>query len=220
MNNFVFFSFIFRFKKNETKLHILVNNAGVALIQERQTTKDGLELQMGINHFGHFLLTKLLLDTIKNAAPARIINVSSLAHVLGTIDRDDLQMEKFYFRWSAYGQSKLANILFSRELAKRLQGTNVTVNSLHPGIVDTDIYDGINFIDRLLFPPRIFMKTPKSGAQTQIMLAVDPDLVNVSGRYFADCAIASESSEAQSDETAAWLWQESERVTQPFLDKS
>lgn len=200
-------------------MHILINNAGVALIQERRTTKDGLEMQIGINHFGHFLLTNLLLDTIKNSAPARIITVSSLAHIFGSIDRDDLQMKKSYFRWAAYAQSKLANILFTRKLAKRLRGTNVTANSLHPGIVDTEIYDNFNVLDRLLFPPRIFMKTPKSGAQTSIMLAVDPDVANVSGKYFADCAIATESLAAQSDKTAAWLWHESERVTQNFSKK-
>lgn len=102
-------------------------------IPERQTTKDGLEMQIGTNHFGHFLLTNLLLDMIKASAPARIINVSSLAHTFGKINREDIQSEKSYARWQAYGQSKLANILFTRELAKRLKGTNVTVNSLHPG---------------------------------------------------------------------------------------
>lgn len=131
---FLFFSFSFcSFKKCETQLHILINNAGVMAIPERQITKDGFEMQIGTNHLGHFLLTNLLLDTIKASAPARIINVSSLAHTFGKINCDDIQSEKSYARWTAYGQSKLANILFSRELAKRLKGTNVNVNSLHPG---------------------------------------------------------------------------------------
>ncbi|KAJ6649595.1 Retinol dehydrogenase 11, partial [Pseudolycoriella hygida] len=204
--------FVKEFKENETELHILINNAGVAMIPERRITSDGLELHIGINHFGHFLLTNLLMEMIKNSAPARIITVSSLGHFLGTIDREDLQMEQSYFKWSAYFQSKLANILFTRELAKRLRGTNVTANSLHPGIVDTHIYDGFTDID-LIFFPKIIRKTPKSGAQTSIMLAVDPGVANVSGKYFSDCAIAIESIEAQNDELATWLWKESERIT-------
>lgn len=197
----------------------MINNAGVAVIQNRQTTKNGLELQIGINHFGHFLLTNLLLDTIKNSAPARIINVSSLAHIFGTIYEKDLNLKKSYYKWNAYYQSKLANVLFSRELSKLLHGTNVTVNSLHPGIVDTEIYDHMTLADRLMLPPRIFMKTPKSGAQTTIMLAVDPDIANVTGKYFADCQIAYESTAARDDETAAWLWNESQRITQSFLQE-
>lgn len=185
-------------------------------LSERQTTKDGLEMQIGTNHFGHFYLTKLLLDMMKGSAPARIITVSSIAHVFGTIHRDDLQSEKSYSKWDAYNQSKLANILFTRELAKRLNGTNVTANSLHPGVVQTELLSGLTWMDRLMLPPTIFMKTPKSGAQTSIMLAVDPDLANVTGKYFADCAIASESWKGRSDDDATWLWDESERIIQTF----
>lgn len=202
-----------RFKKCETKLHILMNNAGVMAIPGRQTTKDGLELQIGTNHFGHFLLTNLLLDLLKASAPARIINVSSLAHKFGQINRDDIQSEQYYHRWSAYGQSKLANILFTRELAKRLEGTNVTANSLHPGAVATELGRHLGILHYLALPMQVVVKTPRSGAQTQIMLAVDPDLDNVTGKYFADCAIANETKAAQDDDTAAWLWEESERVT-------
>lgn len=179
----------------------------------RETTKDGLEMQIGTNHFGHFLLTNLLLDTIKASAPARIINVSSLAHKFGKIHRDDLQLEKSYNRWTSYGQSKLANILFTRELAKRLRGTNVTVNSLHPGAVATELGRHMGFLQYLALPIRIFVKTPKSGAQTTIFLAVDPDLDTVSGRYFVDCAVATESKAAQCDDTAEWLWKISEEIT-------
>lgn len=125
-----FLNVIFSFKKIENKLHILINNAGVMAVAERQTTADGLELQMGTNHFGHFLLTNLLLDLIKSSAPARIINVSSMGHIMGKIEMDDFQSEKSYDKWTVYGTSKLANILFSRALAKRLNGTGVTVNSL------------------------------------------------------------------------------------------
>lgn len=182
-------------------------------INDRQTTQDGLEMQIGTNHFGHFLLTNLLLDTIKLSTPARIINVSSIGHKMGRINRDDLQSEKSYSKWPAYFQSKLANILFTRELANRLNGTNVTVNSLHPGAVRTELARNLAIMQYVALPIQVFTKTPKSGAQTSIMLAVDPDLESVSGKYFADCAIAKETKAAQCDTTAAWLWDVSEQVT-------
>lgn len=141
-------------------------------IPKRQTTKDGLEMQIGTNHFGHFLLTNLLLDVIKASAPARIINVSSLAHKFGKINRADIQLEKSYSRWPAYGQSKLANILFTRELAKRLKGTNVTVNSLHPGAVRTELGRHLGILHYLALPFQALVKTPKSGAQTQVGLFI------------------------------------------------
>lgn len=182
-------------------------------ISGRQTTKDGLELQIGTNHFGHFLLTNLLLDLIKASAPARIINVSSVGHKWGHINRDDLQSEKSYSRFKAYSQSKLANVLFTRELAKRLNGTGVLANSLHPGAVRTELGRHLGIIHYLALPFQMFVKTPVSGAQTTIMLAVDPELDNVTGKYFADCAIAPEAKQAKCDETAEWLWTTSERVT-------
>lgn len=182
-------------------------------VNERETTKDGFEMQIGTNHFGHFLLTNLLLDTIKLSAPARIINVSSMAHKWGTINRNDLQLEKSYSKWPAYCQSKLANVLFTRELANRLKGTNVTVNSLHPGAVRTELARNLPVMKIAMLPFRVFTKTPTSGAQTSIMLAVDTNLDGVTGRYFADCAIAKECKAAQCDETAAWLWEISEQLT-------
>jgi NAD(P)-dependent dehydrogenase (short-subunit alcohol dehydrogenase family) len=124
--------FVRKFQEIESRLHILVCNAGIMAIP-RSTTNDGFEMQFGVNHLGHFLLTNLLLDMLKMNAPSRIVVVSSLAHKIGKINKEDLMGEKSYGKWSAYGQSKLANILFSNELAKRLEGTGVTVNSLHPG---------------------------------------------------------------------------------------
>jgi len=205
--------FVEDFKKCESKLHILINNAGVMAINTRETTKDGLEMQIGTNHFGHFLLTNLLLDTIKASAPARIINVSSICHTWGKIYRDDLQFEKSYSKWLAYARSKLANVLFTRELEKRLKGTRVTVNALHPGSVRTELARHSSIIQYATFLFPVFIKTPRSGAQTSIMLAVDPTLESVTGKYFADCAITQESKDARSDETAAWLWEASERIT-------
>lgn len=182
-------------------------------IDGRQTTSDNLEMQIGVNHFGHFLLTNLLLDVLKASAPARIITVSSLGHKGGKLNRNDLQAEKSYSKWQAYMQSKLANILFTRELAKRLKGTGVTANSLHPGAVTTELGRHLTILSYVMGLFRIFYKTPQSGAQTTIMLAVDPDVADVTGRYFVDCAVAEESKAAKSDEDAAWLWEISEQIT-------
>lgn len=122
-----------RFHELESSLHILINNAGI-MACPRALTKDGFELQFGTNHLGHFLLTNLLLDRLKESAPSRVVIVSSVLHKIGRIKRDDLNSEKSYAKWSVYGQSKLAKVLFARELSKRLEGSGVTANSLHPGM--------------------------------------------------------------------------------------
>lgn len=122
-----------RFHELESQLHILVNNAGV-MACPKSFTKDGFEMHLGTNHLGHFLLTNLLLDILKASAPSRVVVVSSLFHIVGKIRKNDLNGERFYFRWFAYASSKLANILFTRELTRRLEGTRVTVNCLHPGL--------------------------------------------------------------------------------------
>lgn len=121
-----------RFHSVENNLHILINNAGI-MACPKALTKDGFEMQLGTNHLGHFLLTNLLLDLLKASAPSRVVVVSSCLHQIGRIKKDDLNSEKSYWKWTVYGQSKLANILFAKELARRLQGTGVTVNALHPG---------------------------------------------------------------------------------------
>lgn len=121
-----------KFHELEPKLHILVNNAGV-MACPKSSTSDGFEMHIGTNHLGHFLLTNLLLDRLKESAPSRVVNVASLFYIVGKIRKGDLFGEKFYFRWFAYASSKLANILFTKELARRLEGTSVTANCLHPG---------------------------------------------------------------------------------------
>lgn len=194
-------------------MDILINNAGMIGAAIRETTKDGLEATIGTNHFGHFLLTNLLLDLIKASAPARIINVSSAMHKISRIEKTDLQLEKSYTQMSSYGQSKLANVLFTRELARRLEGTGVTVYSLHPGVAVTEITKSYKYLRFFVTVFSFFVKTPESCAQTSVMCAVDPELQNVTGRYFSDCALASESRGAKNDETARWLWHESERLT-------
>lgn len=190
----------------ETKLHILINNASVVFVP-RSETKERFELTLGINYLGHFLLTNLLLNTMKASMPSRIINVSSSFHKFGQINRDDLNSHKSYNEYQSYFQSKLAMILFTRSLSKRLLASGVTVNSLHPGIVNTGKHS------KWLAPILLFIKTRKSGAQTTIYLAVDPELEQVSGRYFKDCQIAKEAEHAKDDEMAEWLWNESVKLT-------
>ncbi|XP_078062023.1 retinol dehydrogenase 12-like [Mustelus asterias] len=196
--------------ENEVRVDILVNNAGAA-IGPREVTEDGFEMQIGVNHFGHFLLTILLLDQLKNSAPSRIINVSSRAHKIGKIRFNDIHMKECYDPLVAYCQSKLANILFTRELSQRLQGTGVTVNALHPGILWTDMTRNMMshqpFWVRLLVAPFYFcLKNPKQGAQTTIHCVVAPDLDTVTGQYFSDCEVSEVAYYAQDECTAKSLW--------------
>ena len=194
--------------RNEPRLDILINNAGV-MACPYQMTEDGLEMQFGVNHIGHFLLTLLLLDLMKQSGPSRIINVSSLAHRFGTgvINFDDINAEKDYDPFAAYQQSKLANILFTRELSVHLEDTNVTVNALHPGLVNTDIQRH-SFISGLVFFPLrwYFFKTAEQGAQTTVHCAVSEEMEGVSGKYLVDCAFRDPSIGAQDDEAARKLW--------------
>lgn len=173
-------------------------------------------MQFGVNHLGHFLLTTLLLDMLKASAPSRIVIVSSHGHVFGTIDKEDLNFErKPYNPFGAYFQSKLANVLFGRELSRRLHGSGVTVNSLHPGMVKTEITrDASILLKVVLWLLTFFSKTPNAGAQTQIRMAVDPELSNVTGKYFENCRLKEESAKAKDDEMSGWLWTISEAWTQ------
>lgn len=180
-------------------------------------TKDGFEMQLGVNHLGHFLLTNLLLDILKASAPSRIIVLSSLAHKYGEINRNDLNSEKSYNKYKAYSQSKLANILFTQELAKRLKGSNVTVNAVHPGVVKTELGRHLvhSYLKKLIEPfTYYFFKTSKSGAQTTIRLAVDSELDKVTGQYFADCCLQQVYRAARKNNNdAEWLWKESAKMT-------
>lgn len=198
--------------KEEKHIHILINNAGVMMCP-RTITEDGYELQFATNHLGHFLFTMLLLPTILRSAPGRIVNVASKAHIIGnSLDFDDINLEKSYNSLRAYGRSKLSNILFTRELAKKLKGTNVTCYSLHPGVVDTELS---RHFDRTFFPGikwfyqnvgKIFMKSAEQGAQTTLYCAVDETLANESGQYYDDCQKVIPTQLAQNDELAKTLW--------------
>ncbi|XP_007253598.3 retinol dehydrogenase 12 [Astyanax mexicanus] len=191
----------------EKQLNILINNAGIMMCPYLKTA-DGFEMQFGVNHLGHFLLTYLLLDLLKRSAPARIVNVASVAHTWGSIRLDDINSEKSYAPRRAYGQSKLANILFTRSLAKRLKGTGVTVYSLHPGVVRSDLWRNlskpIQAAVKILTP---FSKSTTQGAQTSIYCSVEPQLERESGGYYSDCAPAICSREASDDEMAQKLWE-------------
>jgi retinol dehydrogenase 14 len=191
-----------------SRIDVLVNNAG-GYWNTRHITVDGLEHTLALNHLAPFLLTHLLLDRLTHSAPARVVTVSSHAHADGRIDFDDLQGERSYSGARAYNQSKLANVLFTYELARKLQDTSVTANVLHPGVVNTSFgADDPAGVQRLLIPfMRPFMKTPAQGAATPIHLASEPDLEQVTGRYFANSKPKKSSQRSYDEATAARLWQ-------------
>jgi len=206
-------SFAERFKATKLPLHILIDNAGVMATPKSLTT-DGFELQFGVNHLGHFLLTNLLLEQLRESAPARVVVVSSYLHKNGHINFDDIMSEKSYERWEAYDQSKLANILFARELNRRLAGTGLTVNAVHPGVIPTDLARNINpmapFLFKYIAAP--FMRTIPQGAATSVYVAVNPALANVGGKYFGDCQEETPAAEALNDQVAQRLWDLSEKL--------
>ncbi|KAM4803789.1 retinol dehydrogenase 14 [Urocitellus parryii] len=199
--------------QEEPRLDVLINNAGVFQCPYTKT-EDGFEMQFGVNHLGHFLLTSLLLGLLKSSAPSRIVVVSSKLYKYGEINFEDLNSEQSYNKSFCYSRSKLANILFTRELARRLEGTNVTVNVLHPGIVRTNLGRHIHI--PLLVKPLFnlvswaFFKTPLEGAQTSIYLASSPEVEGVSGRYFGDCKEEELLPKAMDDSVARKLWDISE----------
>jgi retinol dehydrogenase-14 len=190
------------------RLDVLVNNVG-GYWNTRHVTADGLERTFALNHLTPFLLTNLLLDRLTQSAPARVVTVASNAHTTGQIDFDDLQGERSYSGSRAYSQSKLANVLFTYELAKRLAASAVTANALHPGVVNTSFGAGDpGGVQRLLVPfVRPFLKTPEQGAATSIHLASSPDLKQVSGRYFANSKPKRSSKPSYDEAAAARLWQ-------------
>jgi retinol dehydrogenase-14 len=196
-------------------LHVLINNAGV-YYTKRHVTVDGLEAMFAVNYLARFLLTSLLLDIIKSSAPARIINVAGAYHARGRIDFDDLQGEKDFDGQRANHQSKLADVLFTYELAPRLEGTGVTVNCLHPGMVATDLIDKDKdfplFFKYLYKLTKPLMKSPAKGAETSLYLASSPEVEGTSGQYFVNKRIAESSPESHDTQLALRLWEVSERL--------
>ena len=190
------------------RIHVLINNVG-GYWDSRHVTADGLERTFALNHLAPFLLTNQLLEKLKQSASGRVVTVSSNAQTTGRIDFNDLQGEKSYSGARAYSQSKLANVLFSYELARRLQDTSVTANALHPGVVSTSFgAEDPATVQRIFIPfLRPFMKSPAQGAATSIHLASAPELEQVTGQYFANSQLKKSSERSYDEATAARLWQ-------------
>jgi NAD(P)-dependent dehydrogenase (short-subunit alcohol dehydrogenase family) len=195
------------------RIDVLLNNAG-AIFQQREVTSEGLERTFALNHMGYFLLTSLLLDRIKASAPARIVNVASEAHRGAKLDFSDLQIAQGYSGWRAYRRSKLANILFTRELARRLDGSGVTANCLHPGFVATGFGDNNAGIFRCVISlgKSLMAISPEEGAKTSVYLASSPAVAGISGLYFDKCAPRPPAKPAQDNAAATALWTASARL--------
>ena len=204
-------SFAAKVKENYERIDILVNNAGFIAL-DRQVTKEGLEMQFGINHIGHFLLTTELIELM--GAGSRIVNVASGAHKVGKIHFDDINLTKGFNVVKAYSQSKLANVLFTRELAKRLMDKGITVNCCHPGAVATNM--GVNretgFGKTITGMLRPFFQTPAQGARTAIFLATDESVKDISGEYFYKCKLAKSSKRSKDPDLAKNLYEISEQL--------
>jgi len=195
------------------RLDVLVNNAGV-VPQRRQESVDGLEMQFAVNHLAYFLLTDLLLEPLRAGAPSRVVSVSSGAHFGGTLNFDDLQSERSYSPGRVYSMTKLANILFTRELARRVQQSGITANCLHPGVVATKLladYMNVPLVGGAM--ARTFGARPERGAETIIYLASSLEVNGITGKYFKNRRQARPSAEASDDSMARRLWEVSERLT-------
>lgn len=197
------------------RLDVLINNAGVG-VDRRQETRDGLELTFAVNHLAAFVLTTELLDLLQASAPARVITVSSGNHAAAReLDLEDLQSQERYAWQEVYARSKLCNILFTRELARRLAGTGVTANCLHPGVIATEFGAGgdLRGFNALLFRVlKWFLPGPERGARTSVYLASAPEVAQTSGAYFVGCEATQPSPLARQDALAAALWDKSERL--------
>jgi len=203
--------FVSEFKSKYQKLHVLINNAGI-MLSKRVISVDGFEMNFAVNYLASFLLTNLLLDVLKKSAPSRIINVSSAAHRMAKMDFDDLQSEKRKYRlFKIYGTSKLALMLFSYELNRRLEGTSVTVNTLHPGVVNTNLGQDQSSFSRGF--AKLFFKKPEKGAETSIYLASSQEVEGITGKYFAKKQQKQSSEESYNEDYAKRLWELSTEMT-------
>jgi NAD(P)-dependent dehydrogenase (short-subunit alcohol dehydrogenase family) len=194
------------------RIDVLINNAG-GMFVKRGISKEGYELSFAVNHLAPFLLTQLLLGSLERAPQARIVTTASAAHRGATLDFEDLQATHRYSAMGAYGRSKLANILFTRALAKRLDGTIVTATCLHPGFVRTGIGRDLPLIPRIIFRfISLFIRSPHKGAETIVYLATAPQVQGATGGYYFDCRLSSPTPAAQDDAVAERLWQVSEKL--------
>ncbi|MGH6771558.1 MAG: SDR family NAD(P)-dependent oxidoreductase [Xanthobacteraceae bacterium] len=196
----------------EPHIDVLINNAG-SLFGSRKLTEDGLERTFAVNHMAYFVLTRCLRERLIASAPARIVNTASDAHRGERLDLSDLQMSNWFSGRKAYGRSKLCNILFTRELARRLAPSGVTANCLHPGFVTTNLGQHEAGLMKLgIWLAMRFAGNPEDGARTMVHLANSPEIANVTGAYFHDCQPHKPTAEALDDETGRRLWAESERI--------
>jgi NAD(P)-dependent dehydrogenase (short-subunit alcohol dehydrogenase family) len=196
----------------EPRVDVLINNAG-ALFSARQVTADGLEMTFATNHMSYFVVTLELAEQLRATSGARVVNTSSDAHKRAHLDFNDLQSAKGYRGFPVYGRSKLCNILFTRELAKRWADTGVTANSLHPGFVSTRFGDSSGGVfQRVVQVAKLFAITPEEGAETILYLATSDDVANVTGKYFYKCRAVDPTRDAQDDVAARRLWEESGRL--------
>ena len=198
------------FKQRHNRLDVLVNNAGVVL-RQRSLTEDGLESTFAINHLGYFLITNLLLDVLKRSAPSRIVNVSSTAHKYAKLEINSWPTGRNYSAFGAYANSKLANVLFTYELARRLKNTGVTANCLHPGGVGTNLFRGLpKFVQSLI---KLVTISPERGARTSIYLASSPEVESITGKYFARSRPEKSSEASHNEDAARALWDLSAELT-------
>ncbi len=189
------------------RLHVLLNNAG-AFFTKRQVTSEGLEMTFALNHIAYFLLTHLLLDMLQNSAPARIVNVSSGAHFGGKLNFDDLNLRKGYNGWGAYANSKLMNVLFTYELARRLEGSGVTANVLHPGFVATQFGKNNGGLMRpAMALVHLGAISPEKGAETNVYLAASQEVEGISGKYFYEKGVLASSAASYDEAAARRLWE-------------
>lgn len=194
------------------KIDILINNHGF-VAAERENTVDGLEITFAVNHIGYFLFTHLLLNMVKESEEGRIISVASEAHHSGEFNSKNLQLDHGFKPWKAYGNSKLFNILFTKELANRLAETSVTANCLHPGVVSTNFAQDSNWVLKTLFRlGKYFFISPQKGAQTTLFLATSDTVKDVNGAYFKNKKVAIPSKTARDEEAASVLWDMSEKL--------
>lgn len=201
------------FKAKYRKLDVLINNAGL-IIGERWVTADGYEYTLALDHLSPFLLTGLLLEVLRDGHSSRIIMVNSVMHLLGKIRFDDLMLQKAYTANKAYCQAKLANMLFTYELASRLKGRNITVNALNPGAVRTNFGNDLKGLYKgLIKLSRPFMRSPEKGAETVVYLASSDEVEGISGRYFMNNKQVKSSKQSYKKDLAKRLWKESESLT-------
>ena len=197
------------FRERHDRLHLLVNSAG-AIQRRRELTEDGLERTFAANHLGTFLLTRQLLDVIRASAPARIINVASSSHARGPLDFADLDSAEDWAGMRAYGRSKLGNVMFSHELARRLDGSGVTVNAMHPGLVATNFGRGVRWIRLGIAAARWFMVSPRDSGADVLHLATSPELDGVTGAYFVRREQQPSSEFSRDESLQQRLWMASE----------